>query len=73
MDRKGPIIFDSGVRRGHDVFKALASGTDIVGPGGRPISGWHSAAGKACSLCFGFRWARCCLESVSTDRSIAGR
>lgn len=31
-----PIIFDSGVRRGSDVFKALASGADIVALG-RPV------------------------------------
>ncbi|MEE8825603.1 lactate 2-monooxygenase [Lentilactobacillus sunkii] len=31
-----PIIFDSGVRRGSDVFKALASGADLVAMG-RPV------------------------------------
>lgn len=31
-----PIIFDSGIRRGSDVFKALASGADLVAIG-RPI------------------------------------
>lgn len=31
-----PIIFDSGVRRGSDVFKALASGADLVAFG-RPV------------------------------------
>jgi lactate oxidase len=31
-----PVIFDGGVRRGTDVFKALASGADLVGCG-RPI------------------------------------
>ena len=31
-----PIIFDSGIRRGEHIFKALASGADIVGLG-RPI------------------------------------
>lgn len=31
-----PIIFDSGIRRGQHVFKALASGADVVGIG-RPV------------------------------------
>lgn len=31
-----PIVFDSGVRRGTHVFKALASGADIIGIG-RPV------------------------------------
>ena len=31
-----PIIFDSGVRRGQDVFKALAHGANVVALG-RPI------------------------------------
>ena len=31
-----PIIFDSGVRRGADVFKALALGASVVGCG-RPM------------------------------------
>ena len=31
-----PIIFDSGVRRGADVFKALALGATVVGCG-RPV------------------------------------
>lgn len=36
VDNRVPIIFDSGVRRGSHVFKALASGADIVAVG-RPI------------------------------------
>jgi isopentenyl diphosphate isomerase/L-lactate dehydrogenase-like FMN-dependent dehydrogenase len=31
-----PIIFDSGIRRGQDVFRALALGADVVACG-RPI------------------------------------
>ena len=31
-----PIVFDSGVRRGQHVFKALASGADLVAIG-RPV------------------------------------
>jgi L-lactate oxidase len=36
VNKQVPIIFDSGVRRGSDVFKALASGADIVALG-RPV------------------------------------
>ena len=36
VNKQVPIIFDSGVRRGSDVFKALASGADI-GALGRPV------------------------------------
>jgi lactate oxidase len=31
VNKKVPVIFDSGVRRGQHVFKAIASGADIVG------------------------------------------
>jgi len=33
VNGRGPIIFDSGVRRGQDVFKAIASGADVVAIG----------------------------------------
>ena len=36
VNKRVPIIFDSGVRRGQHVFKALASGADVVGIG-RPM------------------------------------
>jgi len=36
VDKQVPIIFDSGIRRGQHVFKALALGADIVAIG-RPI------------------------------------
>lgn len=36
VNKRVPIIFDSGVRRGSHIFKALASGADIVAIG-RPI------------------------------------
>ncbi len=36
VDKRVPIIFDSGVRRGEHVFKALASGADLVAIG-RPF------------------------------------
>ena len=36
VNKRVPIIFDSGVRRGSHVFKAIASGADIVAIG-RPV------------------------------------
>lgn len=36
VNKRVPIIFDSGIRRGEHVFKALASGADLVAIG-RPI------------------------------------
>ena len=40
-----PIVFDSGVRRGEHIFKALASGADIIAVGrpvlyGLALGGW---------------------------------
>lgn len=40
-----PIVFDSGIRRGEHIFKAIASGADIVGVGrpvlyGLALGGW---------------------------------
>ena len=40
-----PIVFDSGIRRGEHIFKALASGADIVALGrpvlyGLALGGW---------------------------------
>lgn len=36
VNHKVPIIFDSGVRRGSHIFKALAAGADLVALG-RPV------------------------------------
>ena len=36
VDKRVPIVFDSGVRRGQHVFKAIASGADLVAIG-RPV------------------------------------
>ena len=36
VDKRVPIVFDSGIRRGQHVFKALASGADLVAIG-RPV------------------------------------
>ena len=39
VDKRVPIVFDSGVRRGQHVFKALASGADLVAIGRPSIYG----------------------------------
>jgi isopentenyl diphosphate isomerase/L-lactate dehydrogenase-like FMN-dependent dehydrogenase len=39
VNKQGPIIFDSGIRRGEHIFKALAHGADIVGIGRPSIYG----------------------------------
>ena len=36
VNKRVPIVFDSGIRRGEHMFKALASGADIVAIG-RPV------------------------------------
>ncbi len=46
VDRRVPIILDSGVRRGTDIFKALALGASAVGIG-RPYIWGLSAFGQA--------------------------
>ena len=33
VNKRVPIVFDSGIRRGSHVFKTLASGADIVAVG----------------------------------------
>lgn len=45
VDKRVPIVFDSGVRRGEHIFKALASGADIIALGrpllfGLALGGW---------------------------------
>lgn len=46
VDKRVPIVFDSGIRRGEHIFKALASGADIVAIGrpvlfGLALGGWQ--------------------------------
>ena len=45
VDKKVPVVFDSGVRRGQHVFEALACGADVVAIGrpaiyGLAVGGW---------------------------------
>lgn len=46
VDKRVPVIFDSGIRRGQHVFKALADGADVVAIGrpaiyGLAVGGWE--------------------------------
>ncbi len=46
VDKRVPIIFDSGIRRGTHIFKAIASGADVVAIGrpviyGLALGGWR--------------------------------
>lgn len=45
VNKRVPIVFDSGVRRGQHVFKALASGADLVAIG-RPVMYGLAAGGR---------------------------
>lgn len=47
-----PIVFDSGIRRGEHIFKALASGADIV------------ALGRPCIIWTRFRWMERCSFGI---------
>lgn len=52
VNKKVPIIFDSGVRRGQHVFKALASGADLVGIGRPAIYGLAVGGSKGVTSVF---------------------
>lgn len=46
VNKKVPIMFDSGIRRGQHVFKAIASGADVVGLGRPAIYGLAMGGSK---------------------------
>ncbi|KRK45902.1 l-lactate oxidase [Dellaglioa algida DSM 15638] len=41
VNKRVPIVFDSGIRRGSHIFKALASGADVVAIGRPMVYGLH--------------------------------
>ena len=46
VNKRVPIIFDSGIRRGQHIFKAIAMGADVVAIGrpviyGLALGGWR--------------------------------
>ncbi len=53
VDKRVPIVFDSGIRRGQHAFKALASGADLVAIAARLSMAWL----------FGGSW---CVKSLNT-------
>lgn len=64
-----PVLFDSGVRNGTDVVKALALGATAVGIGRPYAYGWRSAASMgSCTCC-----ARSSRRPISTWRWTAIR
>lgn len=46
VNKRVPIVFDSGIRRGQQVFKALALGADLVAIGRAPLYGLHFGGHK---------------------------
>nr|WP_035030212.1 alpha-hydroxy-acid oxidizing protein [Carnobacterium mobile] len=62
VNKRLPIVFDSGVRRGQHVFKALASGADLIGIG-RPVI-YALALGGAQGVTSVFDWFKAELEKT---------
>lgn len=54
VDKKVPVIFDSGIRRGQHVFKALASGADIVAIGRPALYGLALGGAEGVKSVFDF-------------------
>ena len=64
VNKRVPIIFDSGVRRGQHIFKAIASGADVVAIGrpviyGLALGGWRGVVDV-------FDWLKKDLRRVMT-------
>lgn len=61
VNKRVPIVFDSGVRRGSHVFKALASGADIVAVGRPILYGLHLGGSEG---------AYCVIEHLNKELKI---
>lgn len=64
VNKRVPIIFDSGIRRGQHIFKAIASGADVVAIGrpviyGLALGGWRGVVDV-------FDWLKKDLRRVMT-------
>ena len=54
VDKRVPVIFDSGIRRGQHIFKALADGADIVAIGRPAIYGLAAGGWEGVKSVFDF-------------------
>ena len=52
IGHRSTVLFDSGIRRGSDVFKALALGRSAFCWAGLFATAWRSAVNRACMKCF---------------------
>src|SRR4051812_13224518 len=53
-----PVLFDSGIRSGVDIVKAIALGANAVPSEGPTPTGWPWAVWTASCTCFGHCWPR---------------